>query len=711
MGISREDKEVQQYRDLMQVPDTFEKAVGPKMIIAALFLGFMMVPGSIYLTLFMGQSLGPAARWVTVILFAEVAKRSLKDLKQQEVYLLFYMAGIAMTGAMAQVAQSQLSGGILSQLLWNQYLVDAPAMKAMGLASQVPAWVAPQPSAMEAGNFFTSAWLGPIAFLLGVMVLNRIDNFGLGYALYRITAHVERLPFPMAPVGALGISALAETRESRGNRWRWRWFSIGGMIGLGFGLIYVGIPAISGSMFGQTIEIVPIPWLDLTGSVSSPSFLPAVPINIVFDISFLMLGMVLPFWAVVGGFLGVVFRFVMNPILFHAGVLNHWQPGMGVVETLYNNQVDFYLSFGIGLALAIFLVSIGTIIPPLIRQFRERRSNFVDEEGDDRMTFRRAMDALKRHPARGDLSIWVALLIYFGSTLAYILLAEALIPGFPALFFLGFAFIYQPVMSYVTAKLEGLVGQVVQIPMVREAAFIFSGYHGAAIWFRADPDQRLRPSHAGLPRDGTARHARVTDVLKIELISVPILAAASLLFCQLIWQLGDVPSQMFPFTQEVWDLRAKMFALHVSATADGSSAFLEAVKFNVISWGMAAGVGSFLVLGFLNLPTFLVFGFVRGMGQMSPGNMVLELIGALMGRFYLQPRLGHQNYKKYVAVLFAGYSAGVGLVAMGSVAFARYSAQYKSAGLLTTIQPRPISSVSTAPQQGPRSAHADSTDI
>jgi hypothetical protein len=50
---------------------------------------------------------------------------------------------------------------------------------------------------------------------VGAQIIQRIDHFGLGYALYRITSDVEKLPFPMAPVGALGTMALAESTEDR----------------------------------------------------------------------------------------------------------------------------------------------------------------------------------------------------------------------------------------------------------------------------------------------------------------------------------------------------------------------------------------------------------------------------------------------------------------------------------------------------------------
>ena len=56
-------------------------------VLGAVFVALVMMPGSIYLGLVAGQSLGPAAEWVTIILFAEVARRSFASLKRQEVYI------------------------------------------------------------------------------------------------------------------------------------------------------------------------------------------------------------------------------------------------------------------------------------------------------------------------------------------------------------------------------------------------------------------------------------------------------------------------------------------------------------------------------------------------------------------------------------------------------------------------------------------------
>jgi hypothetical protein len=379
-----------------------------------------------------------------------------------------------------------------------------------------------------------------------------------------------------------------------------------------------------------------------------------------------VLGMVLPFWAVVGGFVGLIVTIILNPYLHSQGMLTTWRPGMGLVDTVFSNHIDFYLSFGIGLALAIFLVAVGGMIRPVL--VARMKNRFQPGKPQDGMGSR-IRGIMSRNRDRGDISVIVALLIYFGNTVAYITLCTWLIPGFPWLFFLGFALLYQPIMSYVNAKLEGMVGQTVQIPLVRESAFILSGYQGSDLWFAPIPMGDFGSTTQGfrvLELTGT----KLTSVIKTELLVIPVVLVASLLFCDFIWRLAPIPSAAYPYAQELWELQARHFALTATATAAGSSEFIEAIKPEIIGWGLGAGVVSFMVLSFLNLPTFLVYGVVRGLGQSTPGNVIPELIGALIGRFFLQKKLGHQAYKQYVAVMLAGFGAGMGLIGMSCVAFA-----------------------------------------
>jgi len=47
--------------------------------------------------------------------------------------------------------------------------------------------------------------------------------------------------------------------------------------------------------------------------------------------------------------------------------------------------------------------------------------------------------------------------------------------------FVFYGFVYTPIVSYISARLEGIIGQTVQIPFVREATFILTGYQGVAM--------------------------------------------------------------------------------------------------------------------------------------------------------------------------------------------------------------------------------------
>jgi len=74
---------------------TFESGLTLKVILGALFVGLLMMPGSIYLSLVAGQSGAGEAPWVAVILFTELARRSLTSVRRQELYMLLSLAGAA----------------------------------------------------------------------------------------------------------------------------------------------------------------------------------------------------------------------------------------------------------------------------------------------------------------------------------------------------------------------------------------------------------------------------------------------------------------------------------------------------------------------------------------------------------------------------------------------------------------------------------------
>ena len=634
-----EDKELQEYRDLLKTPDHFEEGFDWKTIVGAVFIGFLMMPGSMYLQLVIGSGIGPAARWVTIILFAEMAKRAHSDLKQQEIFLLFYMAGAAM--------HMPFQG-----LLWNQYLVQSDAARMLGLTEFIPSWVAPHPgsASLVERTFFDRDWLIPILLLIGTQIIQRIDQFGLGYALYRITSDVEKLPFPMAPVAALGTMALAESTEEKEKSWKWRVFSIGGVIGLAFGVIYVLLPTVSGLVLMEPIRLIPIPWVELTGHTEE--VLPAVATGIQLDLGLVFIGMVLPFWAVIGGLVGLVITVVANPILFEHGILNRWHQGMLTVDTIFANNFDFYMSFSIGLGLSIALIGIWHVLRSFSKKNAGQRGSLKD--------------LFSPPPGRGDFNFWISIGIYVFSTLSYIALCVWLVPSFPVVFFLAYGFIYTPIVSYITARMEGIAGQFVSLPLVREASFIagakYFGYQGIEIWYAPIPIHNYGQATVSF-REIELTGTSIRGIIKSEIVVFPVVMIASLLFSQFIWRLAPIPSSNYPYAQQLWHLQALNTLLMQTSTLEGNSLFYQALSAVYILAGVGLGVVTYGILTLFGLPIMLVYGMVRGLGQSTPHGLILEVVGAMLGRFFFLKRYGAM-WRQYAPVLLAGFSCGIGLTGM-----------------------------------------------
>lgn len=340
-----------------QAEPQFQEGASIKTFIGALFVGFIMLPGALYLGLVAGQGLGPAAEWVTIVLFAEIMRRSFLPMRRQEIYMLFYVAA-ALTGIWADRG---ISGGPFGYLIWNQYFIQSP--QAALIAKDIPGWVVPPAgsAALVNRNFLDGAWLMPVILLLVNEVLIRLNWMSAGYFLFRVTSDIERLPFPMAPVAASGATALAEASSKEGS-WRWRVFSIGTVIGLIFGFFYIAVPVFTGVVFNKSFTLIPIPFFDLT--INTESILPGAVTGFSGDLTKILTGFVIPFDIVKGSLLGsVICRIALAPFLQKAGffgnsVSSGWTPGMDAVITKQTTDIKFWLSIGIGLQLSVAIIGI-----------------------------------------------------------------------------------------------------------------------------------------------------------------------------------------------------------------------------------------------------------------------------------------------------------------------------------------------------------------
>jgi hypothetical protein len=476
----------------------------------------------------------------------------------------------------------------------------------------------------------------------------------LGYGLFRLTSDIEKLPFPMAPVGAQGIMALAEEaslkkEKTEEDRWRWRVFSIGGAIGLSFGAVYLLLPTLSGALTSKTIQLFEIPFSDFTPKTGA--YLPAVMTGMSWDLGNLIFGMVLPFFAMLGSFIGLVLTFIFNPVLYNFGILQSWQQGDGTIATFYKNNVDFFFSFQIGLALAIAAFGIYQVV----RSIRQRKKDIAEGKID----VKKAAIVPK---GRGDIRPWHIAGIYVFITMTYIIVSGFLIDWHKGimivLVLLGF--VYTPLMSYVTARLEGLVGQVVEVPMIKEASLILSGYKGVACWFLPMPLANyglMTVRYKECELTGT----KFTSLWKAQVVLFPIILISSIFFMNFIWGLNEVPSPVYPFAEKMWKLQAENVCIMYSSTLGEYSTFEQAFTPAYVGWGAVFGMGLFSISSLLGAPMMLAYGLVRGLGQTIPHVIIPQFIGALIGRYYFKRKLG-LKWRQYIPVVSAGYACGMGLI-------------------------------------------------
>jgi hypothetical protein len=652
----RLDPELEQFRQVMEVPSQFEEGFRWSSLLGALFIAALMVPGAIYMGLLAGTThIGAASRWATVILFIEVARRAQRHLRRAEIFVLFFMAG----SAVALPYQG---------LLWNQFFARSDAAAAYGIAEQIPDWVAPRAGSDSYGRrtFLHADWLPVVAFFAFSMFLTRFLNVVIGYGLFRVASDFEKLPFPLAPVGAQGIMALAEDADETADRgheksWRWRVFAMGGALGLVFGAVYYLVPTLSYAVTGTSIQIFPIPFSDFSGKTGE--YLPAVATGISWDFGNLVFGMVMPFFGMVGSFAGLVVTFVANPILYHLDILHNWKSGDTTIDTLFKNHVDFYFSFSIGVALAIAAVGIYHAVRALRRHRRAARAAGRSAS---------LLDAAEPPRNRGDFKLWIAVVCFVGMTVLYVGVSALLLRWhhgawtpdigrvIGVLFLLGF--VYTPLVAYASARLEGMVGQVVEIPLVHEASIILSGYHGVAVWFLPVPRAQFGQM-AVFYRQCELTGTKFTGIWKTHLILYPIILISTVLFASFIWGLDEVPSAAYPFAEEMWELNARNQCIMFSSTLGEYSVFEEAFNWAYLAVGAGFGVVLFGALTTFGLPVTFVYGVVRGLGQTMPHAVIPQFIGALIGRYYFQHRLG-LRWRQYIPVVAAGFACGVGLISL-----------------------------------------------
>jgi hypothetical protein len=547
-------------------------------------------------------------------------------------------------------------------------------------------------SAYAERTFLNIDYVKPIMVLATAMLLMRVNSLSLGYTLFRITNDIEKLPFPLAPVWAGGATALAES-SAKQEGWRWRVFSTGTFVGVIWGALYVVVPTLSGIFLTQVIQILPIPFADFTPAIRA--LLPATILGIATDLGTVLAGFVLPFWVVVGSFIGSMMAFlVANPILYKYGFLHSWSPGMKAIPTSISNTLDFWLSFNIGPAMLVAVLGMGLAIIASIRRYMKRSTQQASEQEEEEIP-----------EGRGDIPIWKAVALWAMATAGSVYLVYILVPDFPWWITVIFGFLWTPFSSYVGARMIGLTGSPygASFPYLREGSFYLSGYKGADVWFAPIPTYSWG-GRAQTFKQLELTKCRFSSLVYMNILTLVVMFICSFIFWSLVWKLAPIPSAAYPFVQLMWPLHATMQALWASSTLPPSSSaslfgtipldpnvtettkavmtgpmlgtfytggnlLKEVINFRYIFAGFIVATGVYSLITLLGIPTLLFYGMVGGL-YTWPMFTIPQFLGALVSRYYLSRRFGPERWRAYAPILLAGYSCGMGLIGMTSIAVA-----------------------------------------
>jgi hypothetical protein len=159
-------------------------------------------------------------------------------------------------------------------------------------------------------------------------------------------------------------------------------------------------------------------------------------------------------------------------------------------------------------------------------------------------------------------------------------------------------------------------------------------------------------------------------IVKVTILTFVVMLICSFLFWSLIWKLGPIPSSSYPFVQKMWPFFSTMQAMWAKSTLPGGrSMILEVIQAKYIFAGVGTGAVLYGLLSITGAPVLIFYGMIGGITQW-PHFIILQFVGAMFGRFYFRKRFGKAQWGAYAPILLAGYSCGIGLISMVSIAVA-----------------------------------------
>jgi hypothetical protein len=608
------------------IESNYKSGLTWRSVLGLLYAAIVIEPAVIWVYLATGNLILSAAVYASILVFSELSALSGKSLTKQEI--LVFLLGSSAIGIGVSFGPG---------LIYSLYFRRHSLVELYGITNLIPDWVSPSVTSpvWDMRTFLNADWLLPIGLSLILIPLSIFVNLSLGFLTHELYVENENLPFPLQQVGAQLCSTLAER-----NRSKLRIFMLSTVIAMFYGVFLYMIPQISAAVLNASLQIIPLPWIDLNNYVEF--VFPGGSFGIATDLVVIAMGLILPIKVIASVFIGsFAVYFVGNGILAQMGLFTDWSPGMSLQNAWQRSILHFWAGPNIALAIAAGVLPLVFHPKLLVDAFR----------------------GLLKIPVtmkRGSLSLKIILTLFFAGSLCYTIIAAILVPDFPLWIFLFLNVGWVFIINLIVARAIGVTGISFNIPYVREGLILVSGYPATKYdaWFAP-----VLGGSGGADWCANFKTADLTNTWPMDLVKGTIFALVvglvfGFIYTQMFWTITPIPSSLFPVP--FWDINVTMTTLFLTR---------QLFILNPIWIGSTFIIGLVLqvLMDFAHLP-ISVIGIAAGTASPianSAGMFLGLVIGEFLGRYF-----GKKWIEENKATIFAGILSGEGLIVAFGAAIA-----------------------------------------
>jgi len=623
--------------------------------LAILYGGWIMLPVVLYISLMSGSIIAGGATYITVILFTELSRLTGRPMKKQELFIIFMTIGWV------------ASWFPFMQIPFRSYYMTSPISRMFKdpftnrpIVESIPSWWAPPPESLVLKQrgleaLLHPAWLFPIILIALGTASWFIAEVGMALMMSMIFIEIEKLPYPFAPMDAAVATTLSERPEER-----LRIFSLSAFFAFIYAFILYGFPVLGIGSF------IPVPWADFTRYTQYS--LPGALLGICTDILPYVFGFLIPFHVVIYILIGSFAVWVFGnsfALTYFADMFPQWKSewviGMPLQLMYQRSLLWIWVSPQIGVTIAAAVVIIGSKYKAFIRGIK-------------------SLVGIGGARVEGYPRLSVLLGMFFAGTLGSVAISYILVPDFyaqywyyPLLLSVGWTFVF----DLVSCRIWGEVGPLnIPPPPVWQGMVVLSGYPKVDAFFAAPL--------IGTGGAGGMTHAvkvayltdtKPIDYFKALAILAPVGLLASFFYTGVFWTVAPMPSSAYPWTRIAWPVQIIQQNVWISRSTEIFRFDLAMNTF--ILFTVLGLIGEFVIRRFI---PFSFIGIISGTLTLPPYSLAY-LVGAIVGKFLLQRKMGAARWNEMKPVVAAGLAMGIGVAVglsapLAMVAKAMWAAPY-----------------------------------